>query len=86
MANELDELNGPVNKEGRDVAVIEKQLPIKVGVGSTIFQIILDFPRCQKLLPVIYFLHPKPPKARPCTFSLRIFLSGLFYSFASEGL
>ena len=41
MANELDELTGPVNKEGRDAAVIEKQLPIKVGVGSTIFEIIL---------------------------------------------
>lgn len=31
MANELDELTGPVNQEGRDVAVIEKQLPIKGG-------------------------------------------------------
>ena len=41
MANELDELTGPVNKEGRDVAVIEKQLPIKVGIGSTIFEILL---------------------------------------------
>ena len=40
MANELDELTGPVNKEGRDAAVIEKQLPIKVGVG-TIFEVIL---------------------------------------------
>ena len=37
MANELDELTGPVNNAGRDVAVIEKQLPIKVGVGSKIF-------------------------------------------------
>ena len=26
MANELDELTGPVNQEGRDVNVIEKQL------------------------------------------------------------
>ena len=41
MANELDELTGPVNKEGRDVAVIEKQLPIKVGKGSMIFEILL---------------------------------------------
>lgn len=41
MANELDELTGLVNKEGRDVAVIEKQLPIKVGIGSTIFEILL---------------------------------------------
>ena len=41
MANELDELTGPVNQQGRDVAVIEKQLPIKVGVGSRIFEVIL---------------------------------------------
>ena len=41
MANELDELTGPVNNEGRDVAVIEKQLPVKVGVGSKIFEVLL---------------------------------------------
>lgn len=41
MANELDELNGPVEQAGRDVNVIQKQIPAKVGVGSTIFEIIL---------------------------------------------
>lgn len=41
MANELDEMTGPVNAEGRDVNVIEKQLPVKVGVGSLIFEIML---------------------------------------------
>ena len=41
MANELDELTGPVNDEGRDVRVIEKQIPVKVGWGSTFFQIML---------------------------------------------
>ena len=41
MANELDELTGPVNDEGRDVRVIEKQIPIKVGWGSTFFQVII---------------------------------------------
>ena len=41
MANELDELTGPVNAEGRDVNVIEKQIPVKVGIGSTIFEIML---------------------------------------------
>ena len=41
MANELDELSGPVNSEGRDVNVIERQIPVKVGVGSTIFEIFL---------------------------------------------
>jgi len=41
MANELDEKTGPVNQEGRDINVIDKQLPVKVGVGSTIFEIML---------------------------------------------
>lgn len=41
MANELDELTGVVNKEGRDINVIHQQIPVKVGVGSLIFEIIL---------------------------------------------
>ncbi|NLB49102.1 MAG: LemA family protein [Erysipelotrichia bacterium] len=41
MANELDEMTGPVNEKGRDINVIQKQLKIKVGVGSTIFEIVL---------------------------------------------
>lgn len=41
MANELDEMTGPVAEEGRDVSVINKQLPIKVGAGSTVFEVLL---------------------------------------------
>lgn len=41
MANMLDEETGPIREEGKDVNVIAKQLPVKVGVGSTIFQVIL---------------------------------------------
>ena len=41
MANALDEETGPVREEGRDVNVIAKQIPVKVGVGSTIFQVLL---------------------------------------------
>lgn len=41
MANELDELTGPVNDEGRDVNVINKQIPVTVGVGSKIFEVAL---------------------------------------------
>lgn len=41
MANELDELTGEVNKNGRDINVIEKQIPVKVGWGSTFFEIML---------------------------------------------
>ncbi|HPK28930.1 MAG TPA: LemA family protein, partial [Bacilli bacterium] len=33
MANELDELTGPVNEEGQDINVISKQLKVKVGWG-----------------------------------------------------
>ena len=40
MANELDELTDPVS-EGQDVRVINKQIPVKVGVGSTVFEVIL---------------------------------------------
>ena len=41
MANLLDEVTGPVNESGRDVHVIDKQLPVEVGFGSTLFQIAL---------------------------------------------
>lgn len=41
MPNELDELTGPVSEQGRDINVIEKQIPVKVGIGSTIFEIVL---------------------------------------------
>ena len=41
MANELDEMTGPVNSAGRDINVIEKQLPVQIGVGSLIFEIAL---------------------------------------------
>ena len=41
MANLLDEVTGPVNDAGRDVHVIDKQLPVEVGFGSTLFQIAL---------------------------------------------
>ena len=41
MANELDELTGPVNEKGQDINVISKQIPVKVGWGSTFFQVIL---------------------------------------------
>jgi LemA protein len=41
MANELDEMTGPVNNAGRDINVIEKQLPVTIGAGSVIFEIFL---------------------------------------------
>lgn len=41
MANELDEMTSPINEDGRDVNVIEKQLPAKVGAGSVVFEVFL---------------------------------------------
>lgn len=41
MANLLDEVTGPVNDNGRDVHVIDRQLPVTVGFGSTLFEIVL---------------------------------------------
>ena len=41
MANELDELTGPINEKGQDINVIHKQIPVKVGWGSTFFQVLL---------------------------------------------
>ena len=42
MANGLDEMStADVLDEGRDTAVIAKKLPAKVGVGSTIFEVML---------------------------------------------
>lgn len=41
MGNELDEVTGPVNQAGRDINVIEKQIPVTIGVGSLIFEIAL---------------------------------------------
>ncbi|MGL5317592.1 MAG: LemA family protein [Bacteroidales bacterium] len=41
MANLLDEVTGPVNDNGRDVRVIDRQLPVEVGFGSTLFEIAL---------------------------------------------
>ena len=41
MANELDETTDEVRSEGRDTHVIDKQLKVKVGFGSTLFEIML---------------------------------------------
>ena len=56
MANELDEMTGPVNGAGRDINVIEKQLPVRVGFGSTLFEIILW---CLFIVPGVIFLFMK---------------------------
>ena len=56
MANELDETTGPVREEGRDIHVIDKQIPVKVGWGSTLFEVCLWL--CG-ILPGLIFLFMK---------------------------
>lgn len=41
MANLLDEITGPINDEGRDINVIDRQLTVKTGFGSILFEIAL---------------------------------------------
>ena len=41
MANQLDELSGDIREEGLETNVIAKRIPATVGVGSTIFEILL---------------------------------------------
>ena len=61
MANQLDEMTGPVNEEGKDINVIQKQIPVKVGVGSTIFEVILW---CLCIIPGVVFLIKKINSAK----------------------
>ncbi len=41
MSNELDEVTGSVDVNGRDINVINKQIPVTVGTGSLLFEIAL---------------------------------------------
>ena len=41
MANELDEFTGPTLAEGKDVNVIAKQIPVTVGTGSKVFEVVI---------------------------------------------
>ena len=60
MANMLDELNPEIREEGLDTNVIAKKIPVKVGVGSTIFEVLLWV---LGIIPGIVFLFMKT-KAR----------------------
>ena len=56
MANELDEMSDPVNRQGRDINVIEKQIRVEVGFGSTLFEVALWL---LGILPGLIFLFMK---------------------------
>jgi len=55
MANLLDE-TGPAMEEGREINVINKKIPVTVGVGSKIFEILLWV---ALIIPGIIFLFKK---------------------------
>lgn len=55
MANQLDEFSGPINNNGHDIHVIEKQLPVKIGFGSIIFEISLWITIPIAVLLYVYF-------------------------------
>jgi len=56
MANELDEMRPVINEQGRDINVIEKQLPVTVGIGSVFFEFMLWI---LGILPGLIFLFMK---------------------------
>ncbi|MBR1975230.1 MAG: LemA family protein [Clostridia bacterium] len=56
MANELDELSTEVRTEGLDTRVIPKKIPVKVGKGSTAFEVMLW---CLGIIPGVVFLFKK---------------------------
>ena len=60
MANELDEMTGPVNKEGRDVNVIEKQIKVEMTTGLKVLNVVCIFPGVLLLgIPTIAWLYKK---------------------------
>ena len=51
MANELDEITGPINEEGREINVVNKQIPVEIGFGSLLFEISL-----WSVLPIVFLI------------------------------
>ena len=53
MANELDEMTGPVNTAGRDVNVIEKQIKVEMTTGLNVLNVMVWLP-----LAIFLFIPP----------------------------
>lgn len=68
MANLLDETQGPVNDNGRDVHVIDRQLPVTITFRSTLFEIALWV--TLPLLTLIYVLTMGDQLADPTTVAI----------------
>ena len=43
VGNELDEITGPVNRDGRDVRVIDRQLQVELKTGTKVFEAVVLF-------------------------------------------
>jgi LemA protein len=79
VANELDELTGPVNPQGRETTVINRQIPVEIGVGSLIFEISLWV-----TLPIVFGLAiaiGALPAGTGLLYVLAGFLPGLIFIF-----
>lgn len=79
MANELDELTGPIDAEGRNINVINKQIAVKIGIGSLIFEISLwtALPLTVGLVTALGFL----PSEKAVLYIVVGFLPGLIFLF-----
>lgn len=60
MANELDEMTGPVNTAGRDVNVIEKQIKVEMTTGLKVLNVMVWVPGFILLfIPPLVWLYKK---------------------------
>ena len=75
MANLLDETQGPVNDNGRDVHVIDRQLPVTITFRSTLFEIALWV--TLPLLTLIYVLAMGDQLADPTTVAIGGCMAGV---------
>lgn len=79
MANELDEVSGPVNNEGRDVNVIEKQIKVEVGTGSKLFEVALWV--VGPIIGLLALLSGSLPKEQAIALTVAGILPGLIFLF-----
>lgn len=79
MANELDEVNGPVDSEGRDVNVINKQIKVEVGTGSTLFEVALWI--VGPIVGLLILLTGALPKAEAIALTVIGILPGIIFIF-----
>ncbi len=79
MANELDEMSGPVNNEGRDVNVIEKQIKVEVGTGSKLFEVALWV--VGPMIGLFVLLSGSLPKEQAIALTVAGILPGLIFLF-----